>query len=406
FTRALFTSTMTIHASIIESSLEIVNMLRRYEFEASTSLTIAATSPQDGVRMRKFMNMLRSDEFFSMMEAFTSTKALPSPQDEDRMWSSLRKVNMLKRGEFFSRMEDFTSTMPLTIAPDEEDNKWRLQTDVLNLFNKALGDTFPEFKEKCTMLWLPKDGDFQCKSYQDIKGPEIKKSKSYRNIKGPKDVGERIKKGLMKLKSHTIEGEPCVYGVGFVTIKLSGNWMAENIHKMLRDGIDTWAPRQQLDFKSTIVNSPSWDKSNLMPMDVLRRQFIIMSRMHMLEYVKSAATTSSGNGMSLPPGELDEHFRTVEKDEEMLIYVKDEGNTKPIIHGKSRGKSLKERDGCFGYPLEDLGALWHGLVSEKADWIVCVTPTQQQDYVENCFSAAQHAGWRSPQSCIITAVQL
>ncbi|GJY00099.1 hypothetical protein Tco_0357117 [Tanacetum coccineum] len=75
---------MTIHASIIESSLEIVNMLRRYEFEASTSLTIAATSPQD----------------------------------EDRMWSSLRKVNTLKRGEFFSRMEDFTSTMPLTIAPD------------------------------------------------------------------------------------------------------------------------------------------------------------------------------------------------------------------------------------------------------------------------------------------------
>ncbi|GJZ31168.1 hypothetical protein Tco_0576215 [Tanacetum coccineum] len=37
FTRALFTSTMTIHASIIESSLEIVNMLRRYEFNASTS---------------------------------------------------------------------------------------------------------------------------------------------------------------------------------------------------------------------------------------------------------------------------------------------------------------------------------------------------------------------------------
>ncbi|GKD33161.1 zinc knuckle CX2CX4HX4C containing protein [Tanacetum coccineum] len=37
FTRALFTSTMTIHASIIESSLEIVNMLRRYEFDASTS---------------------------------------------------------------------------------------------------------------------------------------------------------------------------------------------------------------------------------------------------------------------------------------------------------------------------------------------------------------------------------
>ncbi|GJU86060.1 retrovirus-related pol polyprotein from transposon TNT 1-94 [Tanacetum coccineum] len=148
-----------------------------------------------------------------------------------------------------------------------------------------------------------------------------------------------------------------------------GKWMAENIHKMLRDGIDTWAPRQQLEFKSTIVNSPSWDESNLMPMD--------------------------GNGMSLPP-DTDEHFRTVEEDAEVLIYVKHKGNMKPLIHGKSRTRkshTRKSRDGCFGYPLEDLGALWHGFINEKADWIVCVTPTQQQDYIENCFNAAEHAGW-------------
>ncbi|GKC66599.1 ribonuclease H-like domain-containing protein, partial [Tanacetum coccineum] len=43
----------------------------------------------------------------------------------------------------------------------------------------------------------------------------------------PKDVGERIKDGIVDLKSDMIEGEPCVYGVGFVTIKLSGKWMAE-----------------------------------------------------------------------------------------------------------------------------------------------------------------------------------
>ncbi|GJT24166.1 arginine--tRNA ligase, chloroplastic/mitochondrial [Tanacetum coccineum] len=34
----------------------------------------------------------------------------------------------------------------------------------------------------------------------------------------------------------------------------------------------------------------------------------------------------------------------------------------------------------------------HGLVFQKTDWIVCVTPSQQQDYVENCLNAAQHAG--------------
>ncbi|GJQ92983.1 arginine--tRNA ligase, chloroplastic/mitochondrial [Tanacetum coccineum] len=133
---------------------------------------------------------------------------------------------------------------------------------------------------------------------------------------------ERIKDGIVELKSDMIEGEPCVYGVGFVTIKLSGKWMAE------------------------------------------------------------------GNGMSLPP-DMDEHFRTVEEDGEVLIYVKDEGNMKPLIREKSRtrkSRTRKSRDGCFGYPLEDLGALWHGLVGEKAYWIVCVTPTQQQDYIETCFN--------------------
>nr|GEZ78752.1 hypothetical protein [Tanacetum cinerariifolium] len=193
--------------------------------------------------------------------------------------------------------------------------------------------------------------------------PKKSKSNSYPDIEGPKDVGERIKDKLMKqksdmkqksymkqkshmklrshmklksdiklkphikMKSHMIEGDPWVYGVGFVAIKLLGNWMAEMV--------DTWAPEHGLEFKITIVNSPSWDESNLMPMDALRRQLIIMSQMHMLEYVKSVAKTFSGNEMSLPSDELDKHFRTVEKDGEMLIYVKDEGNTKPIIRGKN-----------------------------------------------------------------------
>ncbi|GJV51083.1 retrovirus-related pol polyprotein from transposon TNT 1-94 [Tanacetum coccineum] len=209
------------------------------------------------------------------------------------------------------------------------------------------------------MLWHPRDDHFQCDNVIDI-WPEIKKikskSNSYLDIEGPKDVGMiikdtlvkqksdmKLKSDIMKMKSksskhrlverksHMIEGDPSVYGVGFVAIKLSGNWMAENVHKMLRDGIDTWAPKHELEFKSTIVNSPSWDESNLMPMDALRRQLIILSRMHTLEY---------GNGMPLPDGEI-------------LIYVKDEGNlepegnSEPILRGKCRGKSLRESDGCW-----------------------------------------------------------
>nr|GEW49207.1 zinc finger BED domain-containing protein RICESLEEPER 2 [Tanacetum cinerariifolium]GEW50848.1 zinc finger BED domain-containing protein RICESLEEPER 2 [Tanacetum cinerariifolium] len=148
--------------------------------------------------------------------------------------------------------------------------------------------------------------------------------------------------------------------------------MAENIHKMLRDGIDTWAPKRKLDYKRIIVNSSSWDASDLMPIYVLRREFIIMSQMHMLKYVNSAAMTSS--------------FWTIESDGEVLLYVTDEGILEPLIRGKSRiGKSLGESNGCFGYPLEDLSTLSSGHVNDKADWIVFVTPAQQQDYIENCF---------------------
>lgn len=62
---------------------------------------------------------------------------------------------------------------------------------------------------------------------------------------------------------------------------------------MLRDGIATWAPKQQEDIKSFIVNTPSWDASELTPMDVLRQEFIIMAQMNMIENVQAAAKTSS-----------------------------------------------------------------------------------------------------------------
>ena len=65
--------------------------------------------------------------------------------------------------------------------------------------------------------------------------------------------------------------------------------------------------------------------------------------------------------MSLPQNKLDKHFWIVEEDGEVLISLKDEGNTKPpILRGKSlTGKSIGERNECFGYPLEDLAALWY-----------------------------------------------
>ncbi|GJY39397.1 hypothetical protein Tco_0425761, partial [Tanacetum coccineum] len=44
-------------------------------------------------------------------------------------------------------------------------------------------------------------------------------------------------------RSDMIEERPSTKELGFVTIKLSRKWIAKSIHKMLKDGIDTWAPK-------------------------------------------------------------------------------------------------------------------------------------------------------------------
>ncbi|GJX48815.1 hypothetical protein Tco_0274005 [Tanacetum coccineum] len=54
-------------------------------------------------------------------------------------------------------------------------------------------------------------------------------------------VAENIKQWI--LRSDMIEERPSTNELGFITIKLSGKWIAKSIHKMLKDGIDTWAPK-------------------------------------------------------------------------------------------------------------------------------------------------------------------
>ncbi|GKC18185.1 arginine--tRNA ligase, chloroplastic/mitochondrial [Tanacetum coccineum] len=84
------------------------------------------------------------------------------------------------------------------------------------------------------------DGDYNCQNVLWI-WPKLRKSlelqKLYPNIKKPTDVGEAIKKNLPK--SAIINEESSIEDVGFVAISLSQKWLAESIHKMLKDGINT-----------------------------------------------------------------------------------------------------------------------------------------------------------------------
>nr|GEW64111.1 arginine--tRNA ligase, chloroplastic/mitochondrial [Tanacetum cinerariifolium] len=78
----------------------------------------------------------------------------------------------------------------------------------------------------------------------------------------------------------------------------------------------------------------------------------------------------SGKWMAKPP---DAH-PIKERDDGVLVFCNAEGELE--IHVK--------RDGCCGDLVNDLTDLWYGLEKEKADWIVCVTPVHQQEYIKTC----------------------
>ncbi|GJY28830.1 hypothetical protein Tco_0404597 [Tanacetum coccineum] len=83
-------------------------------------------------------------------------------------------------------------------------------------------------------------------------------------------------------ESVMIKGRPTVNRFGFVTIKLSGKWIAKSIHKMLKDGIDTWAPK--LPVERVIIDYPSVCEET--DLDLFQRRVIGYTLMRIIEYCK------------------------------------------------------------------------------------------------------------------------
>ncbi|GJS92821.1 hypothetical protein Tco_0799789 [Tanacetum coccineum] len=163
------------------------------------------------------------------------------------------------------------------------------------------------------------------------------------------------------LQPEMLERELGLHDFGFVSIKLSRKWMAKSVHKMLKDGIDTQAP--ELLMENVLVKFPSYN-TDLMLIDLVRCDLITRTLFNMLEYSKNPMK------FSMPP---DEH-PIKEKDDGVLVFCNAEEELE--IHVK--------RDGCCGDLVNDLTDLWYGLKKEKADWIVCVTPVHQNEYIKAC----------------------
>ncbi|GKD63073.1 arginine--tRNA ligase, chloroplastic/mitochondrial, partial [Tanacetum coccineum] len=161
-----------------------------------------------------------------------------------------------------------------------------------------------------------------------------------------------------------------------------------SIHKMLKDGIDTWAPK--LPVERVIVDYPSLDEE--MHVDLFQRSVIGCTLMSILEFSKVDVTI--GHHPILPTcSEVDiqfiklfEYFWDGILAQEILnrwvLYEERGGNV--VMKGKVPF-ILPKTD--FNNAYKDVLALWYG--HEIADWIVYVTPILRQDYMGMCFTAAK-----------------
>ncbi|CAH9130740.1 unnamed protein product [Cuscuta epithymum] len=168
-----------------------------------------------------------------------------------------------------------------TPKKDEDENTSNLKKELAKLFGVSLCQTLLPLHTQLNIepqikLTKPMFGDYKCEIanviFAELKG----KCSHYQN---PLAVGEAIKRNLPF--SEILESSS-VAANGFVNVVLSKKWIAENIQRMLVNGIETWAPT--LSIKRVLVDFSSPNIAKELHVGHLRSTIIGDTIARMLEF--------------------------------------------------------------------------------------------------------------------------
>ncbi|KAG5547384.1 hypothetical protein RHGRI_013164 [Rhododendron griersonianum] len=342
-----------------------------------------------------------------------------------------------------------------TMAADEE-VVGTVKDQLAKLFEESLRVTVPDQTDTDPLIAAcnPRFGDYQCNNAMSL-WTKIKGTGSA--FTGPQPVGQAIMTNLPR--SEMIES--CsIAGPGFVNVKLSRQWIAKSIQKMLIKGIETWSPKLRV--KRAVVDFSSPNIAKEMHVGHLRSTIIgdtlarmlefsnveVLRRNHVGDWGTQAFYKASKQRFDSDPGFKEraqqavvslqggkEKYRKAwsqiceisrkgyekvyqrlgivleEKGESFYnpyipgvleelgkkgLIEESEGARVIFIEGKKYPFIVVKSDGGFNYASTDLTALWYRLNEEKAEWMIYVTDVGQREHFEMLFTAAKRAGWLPP----------